>query len=140
MLKYWRKRAGINQLELALECDTSSRHLSCVETERAHPSRHLLLRLCATLNIPLRVRNSILISAGYAPFYSETGLSDPEMEEARTLLQTILRANEPYPTMLLDRNMDIVLYNQSLEKMFKFFLLDKALLQEEPTNLLRNAV
>ena len=79
MLKYWRKRAGINPLELALECDTSSRHLSCVETERAQPSRHLLLRLCATLDIPLRARNSILISAGYAPFYSETGLSDPEM-------------------------------------------------------------
>jgi transcriptional regulator with XRE-family HTH domain len=137
LLKRWRKRAGINQLELALECDTSSRHLSCVETERAHPSRHLLLRLCSTLNIPLRVRNSILISAGYAPFYSETGLSDPEMEEVRSLLQTILRVNEPYPTMLLDRNMDIVLYNQGLEKMFNFFLQDKAFLQEEQPNLLR---
>ncbi len=137
MLKYWRKRAGINQMELALECDTSSRHLSCVETERAHPSRHLLLRLCATLDIPLRARNSILISAGYAPFYSETGLSDPEMAQARSLLQTIMRNNEPYPTMLLDRNMDIVMHNQSLEKMFNFFLLDKALLQEEQTNLLR---
>jgi transcriptional regulator with XRE-family HTH domain len=137
LLKHWRKRAGINQMDLALECDTSSRHLSCVETERAHPSRHLLLRLCATLNIPLRVRNSILISAGYAPFYSETGLSDPEMDQARTLLQTILQVNEPYPTMLLDRNMDIVLHNQSLEKIFNFFLQDKSFLQEEQTNLLR---
>ncbi|MCZ6831769.1 MAG: helix-turn-helix transcriptional regulator [Gammaproteobacteria bacterium] len=137
MLKYWRKRAGINQMELALECDTSARHLSCVETERAQPSRHLLLRLCATLDIPLRARNSILISAGYVPFYSETGLSDPEMAQARSLLQTIMRTNEPYPTMLLDRNMDIVLHNRGMEKLFNFFLQDKAMLGEEPANLLR---
>jgi transcriptional regulator with XRE-family HTH domain len=137
LLKYWRKRAGVNQMDLALECDTSSRHLSCVETERAHPSRHLLLRLCATLGVPLRARNSILISAGYAPFYSETGLSDPEMAQARWLLETIVRGNEPYPTMLLDRNMDIVLYNPSLEKMFTFFLQDKTMLQENQPNLLR---
>ena len=63
MLKYWRKQRGVNQSELALDCDTSSRHLSCVETERAQPSRHLLLRLCAALEVPLRARNSILIRA-----------------------------------------------------------------------------
>jgi transcriptional regulator with XRE-family HTH domain len=95
LLKYWRKRSGVSQIDLALECDTSSRHLSCVETERAHPSRHLLLRLCTTLDIPLRARNSILISAGYAPLYEKTGLSEPEMAEARQVLAHILRTNEP---------------------------------------------
>ncbi len=75
--------AGVSQIDLALECDTSARHLSCVETERAHPSRHLLLRLCATLDIPLRARNSILISAATRSCMRETGLSDPEMAEAR---------------------------------------------------------
>ena len=138
LLKYWRKRAGASQIDLALECDTSSRHLSCVETERAHPSRHLLLRLCATLEIPLRARNSILISAGYAPLYEKTGLSDPEMAEARQVLETILRTNEPNPTMLLDNNMDIVMYNDGLKKMLTFFLVDPAmLLAEEKPNLCR---
>jgi len=138
LLKDWRKRAGVSQIDLALECDTSSRHLSCVETERAHPSRHLLLRLCATLDIPLRARNSILISAGYAPLYEKTGLSEPEMAEARRMLENILRINEPNPTMLLDNNMDIVMYNDGLKKMFTFFLVDPdMLLAEEKPNLIR---
>ncbi len=141
LLKYWRKRAGVSQIDLALECDTSSRHLSCVETERAHPSRHLLLRLCATLDIPLRARNSILISAGYAPLYEKTGLSDPEMAEARCMLANVLRFNEPNPTMLLDNNMDIVMYNDGLEKLFTFFLVDPGmLLEEEKPNLNRLTV
>jgi transcriptional regulator with XRE-family HTH domain len=138
LLKDWRKRAGVSQIDLALECDTSSRHLSCVETERAHPSRHLLLRLCATLDIPLRARNSILISAGYAPLYEKTGLSDPEMAEARSVLENILRINEPNPTMLLDHNMDIVMYNSGMRKMFTYFLVDPdMLLAEEKPNLCR---
>jgi len=138
LLKYWRKLAGISQIDLALACDTSSRHLSCVETERAHPSRHLLLRLCTTLDIPLRARNSILISAGYAPLYEKTGLSDPEMAEARQMLVNILRISDPNPTMLLDNNMDIVMYNDGLEKLFTFFLVDpNMLLQEEKPNLNR---
>ena len=138
LLKYWRKYAGVSQIDLALECDTSSRHLSCVETERAHPSRHLLLRLCATLDVPLRARNSILISAGYAPLYERTGLSDPEMAEARCMLENILRINEPNPTMLLDNNMNIVMYNKGLEKIFTFFLVDPdMLLQEENPSLIR---
>jgi transcriptional regulator with XRE-family HTH domain len=137
LLKYWRKQRGVNQTELALECDTSSRHLSCVETERAQPSRHLLLRLCATLEVPLRARNSILISAGYAPLYRETGLSDPEMVQARKLLENILKSSEPNPTMLLDRNMDIIMRNQGMESFFEFFMEDPGLLEEDPPNLLR---
>jgi transcriptional regulator with XRE-family HTH domain len=138
LLKYWRKRSGVSQIDLALECDTSSRHLSCVETERAHPSRHLLLRLCTTLDIPLRARNSILISAGYAPLYEKTGLSEPEMAEARKVLANILRTNEPNPTMLLDSNMDMVMYNNGLKKLLTFFLQDpQMLLAEEKPNLLK---
>jgi len=136
LLKYWRKQRGVNQGDLALECDTSSRHLSCVETERAQPSRHLLLRLCAALDIPLRVRNSVLISAGYAPIYHETGLSDPEMAQARQLLETILRSNEPYPTMLLDGNMDMIMRNTGFENLFRHFSDDPAMLDEERPNLL----
>ena len=138
LLKYWRKLADISQIDLALECDTSARHLSCVETERAQPSRHLLLRLCTTLSIPLRSRNSILISAGYAPLYEKTGLSDPEMKEARQILANILRTSEPNPTMLLDNNMDIVMYNKGFKSMFTFFLHKPGMLREEETpNLIR---
>lgn len=136
LLKHWRKQRGLNQSDLALECDTSSRHLSCVETERAQPSRHLLLRLCAALDIPLRARNSILISAGYAPLYHETGLSDPEMSQARELLHTILEANAPYPTMLLDGNMDIVMRNEGFDLLFRAFAREPDMLEEPNPNLL----
>ena len=136
LLRYWRKFRGINQTELALECDTSSRHLSCVETERAQPSRHLLLRLCAALDIPLRARNSVLISAGYAPLYHETGLSDPEMAQAKALLGNILKANEPYPTMLLDGNMDIVMRNPFFDLLFRTFSDQPAMLKQREPNLL----
>ena len=135
-LRYWRKFRGVNQTDLALECDTSSRHLSCVETERAQPSRHLLLRLCATLDIPLRARNSIMISAGYAPLYHETGLSDPEMAQAKELLGNILRANEPYPTMLLDGNMDIIMRNPYFDLLFRNFSDQPEMLDADPPNLL----
>jgi len=136
LLKYWRKQRGVNQSELALDCDTSSRHLSCVETERAQPSRHLLLRLCAALEVPLRARNSILISAGYAPLYRETGLSDPEMAQVRQLLETILRSNAPYPTMLLDGNMDIVMRNPYFDHLYHLFADDPGMLEKEKPNLL----
>ena len=86
----------------------------------------------------MRARNNILISAGYAPLYTETGLSDPEMEQARGLLENILRANEPNPTMLLDSNMDILMYNRGLRKMFDFYLHDPGMLTaEEKPNLNR---
>lgn len=138
LLKYWRKLSGVSQIDLALECDTSARHLSCVETEHAHPSRHLLLRLCAALDIPLRARNSILISAGYVPLYDQTGLSEPEMAEARQLLMKILQSNEPNPTMLLDHNMDIVMCNAGLKALFRFFLRKPDMLhEEEKPNLIR---
>jgi len=136
LLKYWRKQRGVNQSELALDCDTSSRHLSCVETERAQPSRHLLLRLCASLEVPLRARNSILISAGYAPLYRDTGLSDPEMAQVRQLLETILRSNAPYPTMLLDGNMDIVMRNPYFDHLYHLFADDPGMLEKEKPNLL----
>jgi len=137
LLKYWRQVRNFSQMELALECDTSSRHLSCVETGRAHPSRQLLLSLCSALEIPLRVRNTILISSGYAPLYQDTGLSQPEMREARLVLEKILRLHEPYPAMLIDRCWNIVLHNRTFEALGQAFLKDPALLRSENINLLR---
>jgi hypothetical protein len=86
--------------------------------------------------VPLRARNSILISAGYAPLYRETGLSDPEMAQARQLLETILRNNAPYPTMLLDGNMGIVMRNPYFDHLCHLFVDDPGMLDEEKPNLM----
>jgi len=70
-------------MSLALDADISTRHLSCVETGRAQPSREMVLRLAETLQVPLRERNDLLLAAGYAPVYRHTDLDTPEMEAAR---------------------------------------------------------
>lgn len=137
LLKYWRKTRNYSQTDLAVDCDTSARHLSCVENERAHPSRHLLLRLCAALEIPLRARNTILIAAGYMPLYKETGLSEPEMNNVRLILEKILAMNEPFPTVLLDRSFNIVLSNQGFGSFIRHFVADQSFLDEGELNLLR---
>jgi transcriptional regulator with XRE-family HTH domain len=137
LVRYWRRVRRYSQMELSLECDTSSRHLSCVETGRAYPSRQLLLRICNALEVPLRARNTILISAGYASYYQDTGLSDPEMRDARIVLEKILHLHEPYPAMLIDRNWDIVLCNKAFEHLVQAFAGDYSALKDKPWNLMR---
>lgn len=137
LLKYWRTVRNISQMELAMECDSSAKHLSFVETGRATPTRDLLLRMCEVLEIPLRTRNTILITTGYAPLYEETGLSEPEMTEVRELLERILAFNEPYPAMLIDRCMDISMANKSFLDMCRWLEVDESLLKPENLNLMR---
>lgn len=137
LLRYWRRVRRYSQMELSLDCDTSSRHLSCVETGRAYPSRQLLLRICNVLEIPLRARNTILIAGGYAPHYLETGLTEPEMDEARVVLEKILKLHEPYPAMLVDRHWDIVFSNNSFKGLVKAFAGNYAALQDSQWNLMR---
>ncbi len=137
LVRYWRRVRRYSQMELSLDCDTSSRHLSCVETGRAYPSRQLLLRICTALDIPLRARNTILIAGGYAPYYRDTGLSDPEMQEARLVLEKILSLHEPYPAMLVDRNWDIVICNTPFKRLVKAFAADYAALEGRQWNLMR---
>jgi transcriptional regulator with XRE-family HTH domain len=83
LLRRWRAARRISQLTLALDADISTRHLSCVETGRAQPSREMVLRLAEALEIPLRERNTMLLAAGYAALYRQTSLDAPEMEAAR---------------------------------------------------------
>lgn len=137
LLRYWRRVRRYSQMDLSLECDTSSRHLSCVETGRAYPSRQLLLRICNVLEIPLRARNTILIAGGYAPYYQETGLSDPEMKEARIVLERILTLHEPYPAMLVDRCWDIVLCNTALKRLVETFANNYTALENRQWNLMK---
>src|SRR5215207_6182739 len=95
-LREWRQRRRMSQLELALEANISARHLSFVETGRAAPSRDMVLHLAEQLAVPLRERNILLVSAGYAPVYSERPLEDPALAEARRAVDLVLKGHEPY--------------------------------------------
>ncbi|MGE0452478.1 MAG: helix-turn-helix domain-containing protein [Vicinamibacteria bacterium] len=122
LLRHWRQTRRLSQLELALEADVSSRHLSCVETGRSQPSREMVLRLAEALEIPLRERNALLVAAGYAPRYFETGLAAPEMARVRSAVELILRHQEPYPAFVLDRHWDIRMANLAGPRCTRFLL------------------
>src|SRR4051812_48789555 len=83
LLREWRQRRRMSQLDLALEAEISTRHLSFVETGRAQPSREMLLHLAESLEVPLRERNLLLTAAGYAPLFAERSLDDPALSAAR---------------------------------------------------------
>lgn len=136
LLKHWRNQRGLSQMALALQGDTSARHLSFIETGRASPSRELVLKLCEVLEIPLRARNTLLISANYAPLYQETGLSEPEMHDVRKILTLILAKSDPYPAMLIDHNMNIIMSNKSWKAVSTLMVNDPSLLEGESYNLL----
>ena len=111
-LRHWRQRRRLSQLELALQAEVSTRHLSCVETGRASPSREMVLRLAERLQLPPRERNALLVAAGYAPMYRERALDDPAMAAARTAVQRILDAHEPWPALAMDRHWNLVMHNR----------------------------
>jgi transcriptional regulator with XRE-family HTH domain len=122
LLRHWRTTRRLSQLALALDADISSRHLSYVETGRSQPSREMLLRLADALEIPLRERNALLVAAGYAPRYFETGLAAPEMAQMRSAIDLILGHQEPYPAFVLDRHWDIRMSNQAAHRCRRFLL------------------
>jgi transcriptional regulator with XRE-family HTH domain len=111
LMRQWRKRRHLSQLDLALSADVSSRHLSFIETGRATPSRAMVLRLAAALEVPLRERNQLLVAAGLAPEYVERSLDDPEMATVRRGVEQVLAAYDPYPCLALDRGWNIMLAN-----------------------------
>jgi transcriptional regulator with XRE-family HTH domain len=108
LLRRWRGRRRLSQLELALESDISARHLSFVENGKSAPSRDTVLRLAEGLDLPLRERNHLLLAAGYAPVYSEAKLDSPEMSAVRGAVRQVLRGHEPYPAVVVDRNWNLV--------------------------------
>jgi transcriptional regulator with XRE-family HTH domain len=111
LLREWRNRRRLSQMDLALEAGVSARHLSFVETGRAAPSREMVLTLAEHLQVPLREQNALLLAAGYAPAFSETSLEDEEMSPVRHALSTILGGHEPYPAVIVDRQWEIVSSN-----------------------------
>src|SRR3954454_3417721 len=103
-LREWRQRRRLSQLDLALEAEISTKHLSFVETGRALPSRDMVLHLAERLEVPLRERNILLVSAGYAPIFSERTLQDPLMMSALRAIDLVLASSDPYPAVALDRH------------------------------------
>ena len=114
LLREWRQRRRMSQLDLALEAGVSARHLSFVETGRSRPSAEMVLHLAEQLDVPLRERNQLLLAAGYAPAYGQRGLDDPEMEPVREALERVLAAHEPYPALVVDRHWGMVAANRAL--------------------------
>lgn len=110
-LRHWRRQRRLSQQDLALEAEVSTRHLSCVETGRAAPSRDMVLRLAERLAVPLRERNALLVAAGFAPMYAARGLDHPDMRAARTAVELVLRGHEPYPALAVDRHWNMVAAN-----------------------------
>ena len=111
MLRAWRGRRRVSQMELALAAGVSTRHLSFVETGRSGASRALLGALADELDIPLRERNTLLLAAGYAPSYSHADLDDDALRGVRAVLERLLAAHDPYPALVVDRWGDVGLAN-----------------------------
>lgn len=114
LLRQWRQRRRLSQLDLACEAEISTRHLSFVETGRAQPSREMLLHLAEQLDIPLRERNRLLGAAGFAPLYSQHDLADQALATAREAIEQLLRAHEPYPALAIDRHWNLLAANASV--------------------------
>jgi transcriptional regulator with XRE-family HTH domain len=113
-LRDWRQRRRLSQLDLALEAEISTRHLSFVETGRASPSREMVLRLAEQLEVPLRERNGLLLAAGFAPAFHERALDDPALRPAREAVAAVLAAHEPYPALAVDRHWHLVVANRGV--------------------------
>jgi len=137
LLRQWRARRRMSQLDLAAEAEISSRHLSFIETGRAGPSREMVGLLAQVLDVPLRDRNALLTAAGYAPIYRETRLEAPAMAQARRALDFILRQQEPYPALVLDRHWNVLDVNEGSGRVQQAFLDAAAVAELGPPNAMR---
>jgi transcriptional regulator with XRE-family HTH domain len=120
-LRQWRAVRRLSQMDLALEAEISMRHLSCLETGRAQPSRQMVARLAEALQIPLRERNGMLLAAGYAPFYRQVALDSPDMEAARQAVEFLLSKQDPYPGLIVDKYANILQENDGAKRFFSLF-------------------
>ncbi|MDH6194231.1 transcriptional regulator with XRE-family HTH domain [Mycobacterium frederiksbergense] len=111
LMRDWRQRRRISQLDLAIEAEVSARHLSFIETGRSVPSRAMVLRLAEALDVPLRDQNQLLLAAGLAPVYAERTLDDPEMRAVRAGVTRVLEAYDPFPCVVVDRTWNLLQAN-----------------------------
>jgi transcriptional regulator with XRE-family HTH domain len=112
----------MSQLALAHEAGVTPRHVSFVESGRANPSREMVLTLTRALQVPLRERNQVLLAAGYAPQYRETGLDDASMAQVRRALDRLLSHHEPHPAVVMDRHWNVLRTNTAAAELFAWLL------------------
>jgi transcriptional regulator with XRE-family HTH domain len=134
LLREWRTRRRVSQLELSTETGVSTRHLSFIETGRSRPSRGMVMRLAEYLELPLRERNALLLAAGFAPAYAQTPLDAEGMRDVRRSLQSLVDAHQPCPAMAVDHAWNLVLAND-----VAFSMADGVAdeLMTEPLNVMR---
>lgn len=112
-LRERRTSRRLSQLELALRAGTTQRHLSFLETARSEPGRDMVIRLAESLELPLRERNDLLVSAGFAPVYPRTSLTDPALAPVRAAIRHVLAAHMPYPAIVVNRSGLLVAANDA---------------------------
>lgn len=134
LLRAWRERRHLSQLDLSLQADISTRHLSFVETGRSRPTPEMIVRLTEQLEVPLRGRNELLLAGGYAPRYPERRLDEPELASVRAALRSVLVAHGQNPALIINRWWEVVDSNRAIG-----LLVDgcSATLLEPPINVLR---
>jgi transcriptional regulator with XRE-family HTH domain len=121
-LRWWRRRRGWSQLELAGRADISQRHLSFLELGRAAPSRDMVIRLAAALDVPLRQQNALLLAAGFAPVWRETALAAPELAGLRSALDYMMAQQEPFPAIAVDRHWTMLAANNGAARLVTFLV------------------
>src|ERR1700742_3895503 len=114
LLRDWRRRRRMSQLDLALGAGVSARHVSFVETGRSRPSAEMVIQLAEHLDVPLRDRNALLLAAGFAPAYAQHDLDEPEMGPVRDAIARALRGHEPFPAVVVDRHWGLVATNRAV--------------------------
>jgi len=122
LLQYWRKTRSLSQLALAYEADVSPRHICFLETGRARPSRDMVILLSNVLDVPLRERNDLLLAAGFAPVYDQAPLGAPQHDAVQAALKAILKQQEPFPAVVMNRHWDILNTNAAGERFFGLML------------------
>jgi transcriptional regulator with XRE-family HTH domain len=121
-LSWWRKRRGLSQLQLAMAAACSQRHVSFLELGRTKPSREMVLRLSAALDVPLRQSNELLLCAGYAPVWAETDLGAEALAPVRAALDYMLAQQEPFPAVVVDRRWNLLQANKGAVAMVEFLV------------------
>ena len=134
LVRSWRERRRLSQLALASEANISQRHLSFIESGRASPSREMVLHLAEHLEVPLRDRNALLLTAGFAPVFRDRPLDDPALAPARAAIDLILKAHDPYPALAVDRRWTMVSANAAISRLLA--PVDPELLKP-PVNVMR---
>jgi transcriptional regulator with XRE-family HTH domain len=114
LLRSWRERRRLSQLDLSLRAEVSARHLSFIETGRSRPTSTMILRLCEQLEVPLRNRNELLLAGGYAPNYPQHDWAEPRLESVRAALRQVLTGHEPFPAAVVDQRWHLVEANAGI--------------------------